>query len=137
MDEALLAEYRASTYLVCLTTVQWSPIHIGAPLPDVLQTLADECAWGFLTAWNPGSHGRSTAENTAAQDELLAAVHAEPELLALYPGIGIGTAGWYEPSLFVIGPGLDTLDALCNRYAQNAYVYGHGHDLACLRLLRA
>jgi hypothetical protein len=55
--------------------------------------------------------------------------------VALHPGIGVGSNGWYEPSLFVIGPRLPTLDALCKAHAQNAYVYGCGHDPAQLRVL--
>lgn len=135
MDEALLREYRASTYLVCVNAGLWSPIHIGEALPESLQTLVGEHKWGFITAWNPHSVQRSIVENTLAQQQLLAALRADATLLALHPSIGIGTQGWYEPSFFVLGLGLDTLDALGHTYAQNAYVYGCGNDLACLREL--
>ena len=137
MDEALLAEYRASTYLVCVDAAQWSPIHIDAPLPQVLQTLVGEYPWGFITAWNPHSTQRADTANTAAQQRLLATVRASAGLAALYPGVGIGTHGWYEPSLFVLGLDRDVLDVLCTAHEQNAYVCGRGHHLARLRWLQA
>ncbi|MEO7065964.1 MAG: DUF3293 domain-containing protein [Rhodanobacter sp.] len=137
MDEALLAEYRASTYLVCLNASQWSSIHIGTALPETLQALVNGRGWGFITAWNPRSIRRADAENAAAQQQLLAAIRASTGFVALYPGIGIGTQGWYEPSLFVIGLGLDALDDVCGAHHQNAYVYGSGCDFAHLRELPA
>lgn len=137
MDEALLTEYRASTYLVCVDAAQWSPIHVGAPLPQMLQTLVGEQPWGFITAWNPRSTPRADAINTAAQQELLATVRGSPGLAAWYPGVGIGTQGWYEPSLFVLGLDRDKLDVLCAAHEQNAYVCGRGHGPACLRTLPA
>ncbi len=137
MDKALHAEYLASTYLVCVDAAQWSPIHIDASLPDVLQTLVGHSPWGFITAWNPHSTRRSDAANTAAQRQLVASIRASAELLTLYPGVGIGTQGWYEPSLFVLGLDRDALDQLCSAHEQNAYVLGRGSDLASLRWLRA
>lgn len=137
MDEALLAKYRASTYLVCLDTSHWSPIHIGKPLDAALQTLVGECPWGFITAWNPHSVPSPATANIAAQQQLLATLHANAGLVALYPGVGIGSTGWYEPSLFVIGLDLDTLDTLCTAHAQNAYVHGRGQAPAALRTLSA
>ncbi len=137
MDEALLTEYRASTYLVCVDAAQWSPIHVGAPLPEVLQTLVGEYPWGFITAWNPRSTPRAEAVNTDAQHRLLATVRASAGLAALYPGVGIGTHGWYEPSLFVLGLDCDMLDVLCTAHGQNAYVCGRGHGPARLRKLPA
>ena len=137
MDEVLRAEYLASTYLVCVDAAQWSPIHIGASLPELLQTLVGENPWGFITAWNPRSTERNLAANTTAQQQLLAATHASTGLVAFYPGIGIGTQGWYEPSLFVLGLDQATLDDLCATHEQNAYVHGRGHAPACLRELRS
>lgn len=137
MDKALLAEYRASTYLVCVDTAQWSPIHIDMSLPDGLQTLVGENPWGFITAWNPRSEPHTDDANTAAQQQLLSTLQASAAVVALYPGIGIGMTGWYEPSLFVVGLELATLDALCRGHAQNAYVHGRGHAPANLRMLQA
>lgn len=132
----MLREYRASTYLVCLDASHWSSIHIGEALPETLQTIVDGRAWAFITAWNPLSIQRSDAENTTAQRQLLTKIRSSAGFVELYPGVGIGTQGWYEPSLFVIGPNLDTLDAIGNEHRQNAYVYGVGNDLPSLRELQ-
>ena len=166
MDKALIEAYRSTDYLVCLNegevtlahsiiapgialrptsllpttlahpSAAWASIRIDQPLPEPLQVLVGTQSWGFITAWNPGSETRSPADNLAAQRELLAALRAWPDA-AIYPAIGTGAGGWHEPSLFVIGPDILTLDTLCNRHAQNAYVHGHGHTAARLRLLRS
>jgi len=65
---------------------------------------------------------------------LLVALQALPESV-IFSAIGIGNSGWYEPSLFVIGPDQSTLDALAHRYQQNAYVYGQGSEIAHLCVL--
>ena len=137
MDEALLAPYRTSTYLVCLDTLRWSAIHIDEPLAGALQTLVGERSWAFITAWNPHSVQLPVETNTAAQQQLLATLRANAGLASLYPGVGIGSSGWYEPSLFVVGLDLDFLDALCAAHAQNAYVHGRGPASASLRLVAA
>lgn len=136
MDDALLREYRASTYLVCMSAGLWSPIRVGEALPESLHTLVGNHGWGFITAWNPHSVQRAIAENAAAQQQLLTALRANVNLLALHPGVGIGTQGWYEPSFFVLGLDLDTLDQLGGEYAQNAYIYGRGTGPAYLRELQ-
>jgi hypothetical protein len=135
MDEALLAAYRATAYVVCLDAVRWPAIHIDAPLPAALQAVVGDQAWGFITAWNPHSRPRSEDANLAAQRELLAVLHAHAELRVLYPAIGIGIDGWHEPSLFVVGPSSRTLDILAAQFGQSAYVYGGGNAAARLRLL--
>lgn len=137
MDDALLAAYRATAYVVCVDAVQWPAIHIDAPLPAALQALVGGHAWGFITAWNPRSQRRGEDENLAAQRELLAVLQEHAERLALYPAIGIGVGGWHEPSLFVIGPSMRTLDALAAQFGQSAYVHGVGSAAARLRLLDA
>ena len=136
MDKVLLAEYRASTYLVCLDTLRWSPIHIGKPLPAALQALVGERSWAFITAWNPRSIRRAVAENFAAQQQLLLALQASAGLSTLYPGVGIGSQGWYEPGFFVVGLAVEILDELGAAHAQNAYVQGCGPASAGLRLLQ-
>ncbi len=136
MDDALLAAYRASTYLVCIDAAQWAPIHVDEPLPEALQALVGEGDWGFITAWNPQSSPRSLAENTAAQQQLLASLRDQPQTSAIHPGVGIGANGWYEASLFVLGPTFNTLDALCRAHGQCAYVCGNGRDRAALRQLQ-
>jgi hypothetical protein len=135
MDKALIDAFRATDYLVCLDAVTWASIQVDQPLPAPLQALVGACSWGFITAWNPRSEPRSPADNLTAQRELLAALRASPEAV-IYPAIGVGASAWSEPSLFVIGPDIPTLDALGQRYQQNAYVHGQGIEIARLRLLR-
>jgi len=135
MAEALLDAFRATDYLVCLDEVEWASIRVEQPLPAPLQRLVGQRAWGFITAWHPQAQVRATADNRAAQRELLAALRACPGAL-IRPAIGIGASGWHEPSLWVIGPELATLDALARRHQQTAYVHGQGSEPARLRLLR-
>ena len=137
MDEALRAAWHATAYVVCLDAVQWPAIRIDAPLPAALQAVVGNQAWGFITAWNPHSRPRAEDENLAAQRELLALLQGHAEQVALYPAIGIGVDGWYEPSLFVVGPSCATLDVVATRFGQAAYVYGVGNAPARLRLLDA
>ena len=137
MDEALLAAYHATAYVVCLDAVQWPAIHIDTPLPAALQAVVGGEAWGIITAWNPRSRRRGEAKNLAAQRELLALLQDHAERVALYPAIGIGVDGWHEPSLFVVGPSVRTLDVLAAQFGQSAYVYGVGNAAARLRLLDA
>lgn len=137
MDESLLAAYRASTYLVCIDPARWAAIHIGQPLPKALQTLVGDRDWGFVSAWNPQSKPRPLEDNTRAQAQLLATVHADPRTVAVRPGVGIGHTGWYEASLFVIGLPTDVLDAVCRAHDQCAYVFGRGCSPAALRPLSA
>jgi Protein of unknown function (DUF3293) len=135
MDKALIDAFRATDYLVCIDEVTWASIRVDQPLPTSLQALVGARSWGFITAWNPRSEAHSPADNLTAQRELLVALRASPEAV-IYPAIGVGASGWTEPSLFVIGPEISTLDALGQRYQQNAYVHGQGIEIARLRLLR-
>ncbi|MGH8157036.1 MAG: DUF3293 domain-containing protein [Rhodanobacter sp.] len=135
MDEALLQAYRTTDYLVCIDEIEWACIRIDQVLPEPLQALVGPRCWGFITAWNPRGERRATADNLLAQRELLTTLRTWPEA-AIYSAIGVGCSGWSEPSLFVIGPNIPTLDALANRHEQNAYVHGHGRATASLRLLR-
>ncbi len=137
MDEALLAAYRDTAYLVCVDAAQWPCIRIDEALPATLQALVGDAPWGFITAWHPHSAPRAEAVNTAAQRRLLQQLHASTARPVLYPAIGIGCAGWYEPSLFVIGLPTTQLDRLCRDSAQDAYVHGRGSAPACLRLVPA
>lgn len=129
----LLAEYRTSTYLVCIDRVQWPSIVLGQALPAVLQALVGTRPWAFITAWNPGSVRRAEEPNEAAQRKLLGEL---PENTLSLPAIGIGPDGWYEPSLFVVGPEFAVFDALAATYRQNAYLRGRGASPARLHVVR-
>lgn len=134
MDEFLLEAFRATAYYVSLDTVTWATIRVDLPLPGELVSVVGARPWGFITAWNPQARRRPTAENLAAQHELLSALRLSPEALIL-PAIGVGTSGWAEPSLFAIGPDQATCDRLARYHRQLAYVHGHADGIALLRML--
>lgn len=134
MDEALLAEYRAGTYLVCVDRVQWPAIVLGRALPAILQALVSGQPWAFITAWNPGSIRLQDEPNQAAQRSLLRELGGMAENTLTLPAIGIGPDGWYEPSLFVVGPEFATFDVLAAAYRQNAYLRGRGAGPASLHV---
>jgi hypothetical protein len=134
MDEALLEAFRATAYHVCLDTVSWATIRVDLPLPAEAQALVGTRPWAFITAWNPQARRRPAAENLAAQQHLLAALQARPGTIVC-PALGVGPSGWSEPSLFAIGPDIDTLDELARSHGQLAYVCAEGTAAASLRLL--
>lgn len=136
MDEALLVAYRATAYRVRLAGGGSATIRVGHPPPIALQALIGRFTWGFITAWNPGSQPAPAAINRRGQRGLFDALRGLPETVSIHPGCGVGTSGWREPSLFVVGPTMEALDILARRYRQNAYVQGCGHAAAQLRLLR-
>jgi hypothetical protein len=134
MDEFLLEAFRATAYHVNLDTVTWATIRVELPLPGELVSVVGSRPWAFITAWNPQARRRPSAENLAAQRELLAALQSQPGA-TVYPAIGVGNTGWIEPSLFVTGVDVDTLDMLARKHAQLAYVQGQADGIAHLRLL--
>ncbi len=134
MNEFLLEDFRNTTYHVVLDTVRWASIRVDLPLPAELATLVGARPWGFITAWNPQARRRPQAENLAAQQALVDALGKLPQV-AVYPAIGVGQTGWSEPSLFVIGADVPTLDALMREHAQLSYVHGEADGPAELRML--
>jgi len=141
VDDELLAAYRVTAYRVRLARGGWATIRVGEPLPAALASLAGDHRWAFITAWNPRSKPVARSTNRHAQRNLLDALHALAATRTVRPGCGAGPAGrheagWHEPSLFVIGPDLASLDTLAHRYEQNAYVHGQGAQPAQLRSLR-
>mgnify|MGYP001089830277 FL=1 len=134
MDEALLEAFRATAYHVCLDTVTWATIRVDLPLPGPLADVVGARPWAFVTAWNPQARRRPPAENLAAQRELLAALQKQPGV-AVHPALGVGTSGWSEPSLFVVGAGVHALDKLARTHGQLAYVHGEAGSAALLRVL--
>lgn len=135
MDEALLAAYHATQYRVRLACGGYAAIRIGLPLPRPLQTVAGIRPWSVITAWNPQSHVTPLAQNRAAQRTLLASLLALSDTVCIGPGRNVGTAAaWTEPNLWVVGPGIDMLDALARRFGQFGYVHGKGDGVATLKL---
>lgn len=112
-------------------------IRVGEPLPRALQgLLRDEREpWSFITAWNPFARPAPRALNRTRQRELLSALRECGGTVRLGVGVGPGEKAWREPSLFVIGPDFDALDALGRRFEQFALVRGIGHGIAELRVL--
>jgi len=135
MDEALLAAYRSTDYRVRLGGGRHASIRIDQPLPASLVPTVKDHSWGFLTAWNPRSQPHTRAQNRQAQRRLLGALNELPATRLINAGVGVGTDGWKESSLFVVGLDLGQLDALARRFDQHGYVYGRGHGIARLRLL--
>ena len=133
MDEELLKAYRRSAYRVRLSSGGAAVIRIGEPLPVALRSFAEDRDWGFITAWNPRSKPQSPAANRKAQRRLLADLRADASL-DVHPALGMGTGGWREPSLWIVGIAPDTLERLGERYGQNAWLSGHGAGPAELRL---
>lgn len=133
MDEALLRAYRRSSYRVRLHRGGAAVIHVGQPLPRQLEPLAGNRDWGFLTAWNPRSQPQSVDDNRKAQRRLLADLHANASW-AIHPALGMGSDGWREPSLWIVGIPQTSLERLAARYDQNAWLYGHGAGIAQLGL---
>jgi hypothetical protein len=134
MDEALREAFRATSYWVNLDTLHWATIRVDAPLPAELAAVVGTRPWAFITAWNPQARPRSAADNLAAQASLLAALHRHADV-NVYPAIGVGSSGWSEPSLFVVGVGTAVADALATSHRQLAYVHGSAGAAATLREL--
>ena len=134
MDEFLLESFRSTAYHVNLDLVGWATIRVDLSLPAELVPVVGARPWAFITAWNPQARRRPATENLAAQHELLATLQSHPDV-AVHGALGVGTSGWAEPSLFVIGLDLVTLDQLATEHAQLAYVHGEAAGVAHLRLL--
>lgn len=133
MDDALLEAFRAAAYHVNIDMVRWATIRVDLPLPIDLAPLVGTRPWAFITAWNPQARRRPSAENLAAQTDLLTALQAQAETI-VRPAIGVGSSGWIEPSLFVVGPDIATLDRLAQAHGQLAYVHGEASSAALLRV---
>ena len=134
MDETLLEAFRATAYHVNVDLLRWATIRVDLPLPAELLAAVGTRPWAFITAWNPQARRRPAAENIAAQQELLAALQGQPDT-SIYPAIGVGSSGWSEPSLFVIGADTATMDGLARQHRQLAYVHGSASGAARLREL--
>ena len=134
MDDALREAFRATAYHVNLDTLNWATIRVDLPLPAELETVVGKQPWAFITAWNPQARRRSAADNLAAQKALLAALQEHADA-SVHAAIGVGSSGWAEPSLFVIGVYTTAMDALARTHRQLAYVCGVDGAAAVLREL--
>ncbi|MEO8777473.1 MAG: DUF3293 domain-containing protein [Rhodanobacter sp.] len=134
MDDALREAFRATAYHVNLDTLNWATIRVDLPLPAELAVVVGARPWAFITAWNPQARRRPAADNLSAQKTLLAALQSDAAV-SVYPAIGVGSSGWIEPSLFVVGIDTAAMDALARTHRQLAYVCGVAGAAAALREL--
>lgn len=132
MDESLREAFRATAYHVNVDTLTWATIRVDLPLPTELSAVVGTQPWAFITAWNPQARRRPPEENMAAQQELLTALQKLPDA-SVYPAIGVGSSGWIEPSLFVVGADTSAMDTLATHHRQLAYVHGQFNGAALLR----
>ncbi len=132
MDE-LLGAYQTTDYRVRLARGGYASIRVDRPLPSGLLSLVGSKHWGFITAWNPESQPLARQANRRAQRMLLRALRERPGT-SVHAAMGVSAdSKWKEPSLFVVGPGIQQLDPLARRFRQNAYLHGQGEGLAALR----
>ncbi|WP_254063387.1 DUF3293 domain-containing protein [Rhodanobacter sp. L36] len=132
MTEDFTTAYNGTDYRVRLSRGGYATIRIGAPLPPALREHVGTQPWGFITAWNPHGLRQNRLANRVAQRQLADALKALPSTVAILPAVGVGDA-WQEPSLFVVGPDVASLNAFAVLYEQLAWVYGDDLGLARLR----
>jgi len=80
--------------------------------------------WVFVTAHNPRSVPRSAADNESAQGQLEATVRSQGWVFFQGYGLGQGGAWPPEPSLLVLGPGVEQARDLGRSFGQAAVVVG-------------
>lgn len=135
MDDALLRAYLETDYQVRLPGGRRISLRIGQPLASALVELIGTAPWGLVTAWNPRSQPRAIQGNRSAQHELLAALTRIPQTRQVLAAVGIGSSGWRERSLLVVGPDTGMFDDLCRGFDQHAYVHGDSAGIVLLRQL--
>lgn len=135
LPESIRRAWTETDYRVRLPHGGYASIRCGRPLPAPLLALlrgADD-PWGYLTAWNPAGvrlqHAANRIRQQRLRDELKEGHYR------YYCGVGVGTGGWRESSLFVPGMAWAQLDAMAQRFGQLGVVRGIGagpaelHDL--------
>ena len=133
IDSVTIAAYLAAHYSVL------APEPFVMLVGEVSSGLADLMAAekapsaAFVTAWNPFSQVTTEAENTAAQQALLADLAALG--VTFFPGFGKDPSGLWpgEESLLVLGLSLEKARRLGFKYGQNAILWA-GLD-ACPELV--
>ncbi|MFM9025918.1 MAG: DUF3293 domain-containing protein [Planctomycetaceae bacterium] len=132
--ERLREAYEATAYRVDEGPLGPFVIRVGArsAAADALVAAAGADAWAFITACNPGSVPLAAADNAARMARLATRVRARG--LPHYAGAGAAAdAGWpAEPSLFIVGLGVDEAVPLARDFDQLAIVAGRRGEAARL-----
>ena len=135
LPESIRRAWSATDYRVRLARGGHASIRCWQPLPPPLLDLLPRpnAPWGYVTAWNPGAVSLRRSDNRTRQRSLRDELKADR--LAFFAGIGVGTDGWREASLFVPGITYARLDALASRFGQLSVVRGTGAQPAELHEL--
>lgn len=128
----LLLAYEAASYWVDLPSGRVT-LKIGEAF-DAPHGVAPYSRLAVVTACNPFSRILSQVENEARQADLIEAVEAAG--LAWFPAAGVDPTGEWEPepSLGVIDPSDEQLDAWMERFGQNAVVVANAGEATRLLL---
>jgi hypothetical protein len=123
LDERIIQAYRATDYRVHAAEPFTLRIDETCVECDALMEALQAATAAYLTAWNPYSQQRLSAENTRAQEELSAELAVES--IAVLAGEGVGRIGAWppEPSVFALGVSRDKAVSLAQKYQQNAFVW--------------
>jgi hypothetical protein len=135
LDQALIAAYRATDYVVFMAEGGEVTLNIGRPNAAFDRVLDRRGATTavVVTAYNPRSVVLSESENRARHAELTALLEARGYGYGL--GEGRDPAGQWKPELecVVFGIPLETGLEIARRFAQNAIVFvrkGEAPELA-------
>lgn len=136
MAERLAEAFAQTDYRVRLPRGGYASLRVDVPLPATLWPVAGAADWGVITAWNPGSQVADQHGNRLAQRLLLTELRRLPTTRYLQAAIGVGREGWFERSLFVVGPDEEALRRLCRQHGQLACVTGQATGPARLTWAR-
>ncbi|HKU78253.1 MAG TPA: DUF3293 domain-containing protein [Rhodanobacteraceae bacterium] len=126
LPESIRRAWTETDYRVRVPYGGFASIRCGKPLPMPLLAMlrhADD-PWGYITAWNPAGVALPLATNKIRQRRLRDELRGDRH--RFIGGIGVGPAGWREPSLFVPGMTHAQLDAMARRFGQLGVVRGIG-----------
>lgn len=130
-DPELHRAFVATRFTVELAGVVYD-IRVSERLPAALEGYLGRVGvkdWAYVTAWNPNSVPLSVEENRVRQDVLRRELEPRHPLLA---GVGIGSDGWSEESLFVAGIDFAEAIRIGRSYGQLCVVAGTSEDVARL-----
>lgn len=125
LDQALIAAYRATNYVLFVADGREITLNIGVPNPDFDRVLDRHKASTavVVTAYNPRSVVLPESENRKRHAELTGLLEARGCAYAL--GEGRDPTGQWRPELecVVFGVAVETGLELARRFEQNAIVF--------------